>query len=72
MEVLKHRMYKDIEVKVVRIEHQKVETINGEAEPLMFKKADRPKDATYEAKNVQVNVGKNGNISFGVTITRSK
>jgi hypothetical protein len=67
MEVLVHKNYRDVEIKIVRIEYSKVTTIDKEADTVMVKKADRAEGATYETKHVQ-----SGDVSFGISITRSK
>jgi hypothetical protein len=77
MEILKHIHYKDLEIKVIRIESQKVETIKTEqttetqTSVAWAKKADRSEGASYAAKEVKVEIGK-GDFNFGIAITRSK
>ncbi len=77
MEVLKHVHYKNLEIMVTRVEAQKEEilidnekTTIGITSIALPKIADNPNTASYSAKNVSIPT-KNGDINFGIAITRS-
>jgi hypothetical protein len=74
MEILKHVITDRLEILVKRTEYQKEEiisTANTQSSVAWAKKADNPKNATYEAKNIEVKTNTGNNINFGIAITRS-